>query len=63
MAGFVRLCAVLIHADHLRDVRRHPARLATFTPAMETANRALKDFLHGYVYNSIPLAAERFSIG
>ncbi|GAJ11802.1 unnamed protein product, partial [marine sediment metagenome] len=46
-------------AESYLDVRHHPARLAAFTPATEAASHTLKMFLHGYVYNSIPLAAAR----
>ena len=34
------------------DVRRHPARLAAFTPETDTANRDLKRFLHRHVYTA-----------
>src|SRR5580700_4830944 len=37
-------------AATVEDVRRHPARLAAFTPETETANRDLKRFLHRHVY-------------
>jgi dGTPase len=41
------------------DVRRHPARLAAFTPETETANRDLKRFLHRRVYTAPALRVER----
>src|SRR3954467_9708354 len=34
------------------DVRRHPTRIASFTPPVAAANRALKSFLHAAVYSS-----------
>jgi dGTPase len=40
-------------------VRHFPERLAAFTPDTETANRDLKRFLHGRVYTSPALSAER----
>jgi len=46
-------------ARDVDDVRRHPARLAAFTPETETANRDLKRFLHQRVYSSPALCAER----
>ena len=41
------------------EVRRHPRRLAWFTPETQAANRALKQFLHHTVYYSEPMARER----
>ena len=41
------------------DVRRHPARLAAFTPETETATRDLKRFLHRHVYTAPALCEER----
>ncbi len=41
------------------DVRRHPARLAAFTPETDTANRDLKRFLHRHVYTAAVLREER----
>jgi len=46
-------------AGSVEDVRRHPARLAAFTPETETANRDLKRFLHRRVYTSPALREER----
>ncbi|MGA2738053.1 MAG: dGTP triphosphohydrolase [Bryobacteraceae bacterium] len=43
----------------VEDVRRHPARLAAFTPETETANRDLKLFLHRRVYTAPALREER----
>jgi dGTPase len=43
----------------VEDVRRHPARLAAFTPETETANRDLKRFLHRRVYTAPALRQER----
>jgi dGTPase len=45
--------------ETVEDVRRHPARLAAFTPETETANRDLKQFLHRRVYTAPGLRAER----
>jgi dGTPase len=41
------------------DVRTHPRRLASFTPAAKSTSRALKQFLHHSVYYSEPMAEER----
>jgi dGTPase len=41
------------------EVRRHPERLATFTPETETANRDLKRLLHRRVYTAQALREER----
>ncbi len=41
------------------EVRRHPERLAGFTPATSEVTRQLKGFLHERVYNTRPLVAER----
>ena len=46
-------------AATVEDVRRHPARLAAFTPETETANRDLKRFLHRHVYTAPALRQER----
>ena len=43
----------------MEEVRRHPGRLAAFTPAAGAANRGLKQFLHRQVYSSGALAQER----
>jgi dGTPase len=43
----------------VEDVRRHPVRLAAFTPETETANRDLKRFLHRRVYTAPALCEER----
>jgi dGTPase len=43
----------------VEDVRRHPRRLAAFTPETETANRDLKRFLHRRVYTAPALREER----
>ena len=43
----------------VEEVRRHPERLAAFTPETETANRDLKRFLHRHVYEAPALCAER----
>jgi dGTPase len=45
--------------ENVEDVRRHPARLAAFTPETETANRDLKRFLHRRVYTAPALREER----
>jgi dGTPase len=45
--------------ETVEDVRRHPARLAAFTPETETANRDLKRFLHRRVYTAPDLREER----
>ena len=44
---------------NVEDVRRHPVRLAAFTPETETANRDLKQFLHRRVYTAPALVEER----
>jgi dGTPase len=41
------------------EIRRHPKRLAAFTPEAHAANFALKQFLKGKVYLSELLAVER----
>jgi dGTPase len=41
------------------EVRRHPGRLAAFTPGTWTTGRQLKQFLHRSVYASEALARER----
>jgi dGTPase len=41
------------------EVRRHPHRIASFTPESKAANRELKRFLHRHVYSSEALASER----
>jgi dGTPase len=41
------------------QVREHPRRLASFTPATQATNRALKQFLHHAVYYSEAMVAER----
>jgi dGTPase len=46
-------------AEGVEDVRRHPSRLAAFTPAAGAANAELKKFLHRRVYSSKELAEER----
>jgi dGTPase len=56
--GTVRRAAAAGTAS-VEDVRRHPARLAGFTPETETANRDLKRFLHRHVYTAPELRAER----
>jgi dGTPase len=45
--------------ETVEDVRRHPRRLAAFTPETETANRDLKRFLHRHVYTAPELREER----
>jgi dGTPase len=46
-------------ARDVDEVRRHPGRIAAFTPATGSANHSLKRFLHGHVYSSEALARER----
>jgi dGTPase len=46
-------------AATVEDVRRHPQRLAAFTPETERANRDLKRFLHRRVYTAPALREER----
>ncbi len=43
----------------LEDVRRHPERLAAFSPPVEAGRRQLKEFLHENLYYSPALAAEK----
>lgn len=45
--------------ENVDDVRRHPVRVAAFTPETETANRELKRFLHRHVYTAPALRGER----
>ncbi|HTQ54117.1 MAG TPA: dNTP triphosphohydrolase [Bryobacteraceae bacterium] len=56
--GTVR-CATEAGVQTVEDVRRYPERLAAFTPETQTANRDLKRCLHGRVYTSPALTAER----
>src|SRR5258706_7001054 len=46
-------------AHSLEDVRRHPERLAAFSPPVEEQRRQLKDFLYENLYYSPALAAEK----
>lgn len=41
------------------EVRKHPRRLASFTPASQVTNRELKQFLHHQVYYSELMMQER----
>jgi dGTPase len=41
------------------DLRRHPTRIASFTPESKAANQGLKRFLHTHVYSSEALSNER----
>ena len=43
----------------LEDVRKHPERLAAFSPALDAERRQAKDFLHQSVYFSPSLADEK----
>ena len=43
----------------VEDVRQHPVRLVGFTAASAALNQSLKHFLHGHVYSSPSLEAER----
>ena len=43
----------------VEEIRRHPVRIASFTPAAKAANHGLKRFLHGRVYASQELTNER----
>jgi dGTPase len=45
--------------ENADDVRRHPTRIASFTPATAQANRDLKRFLHARVYSAPDLARDR----
>jgi dGTPase len=45
--------------SNIEAVRRHPARLARFTPGAAATNAQLKAFLHARVYDSVPLCNER----
>jgi dGTPase len=51
--------AAASRARTVEDVRAWPARLAAFTPETQTANRDLKQFLHGHVYSAPDLCAAR----
>src|SRR6266853_1564767 len=46
-------------AHSLEDVRRHPARLAAFSPPVEEERRRLKDFLYENLYYTPALAGEK----
>ena len=46
-------------AGSAAEVRRHPVRLAAFTPETQVATRRLKQLLHREVYGSEALAEER----
>ena len=43
----------------LEDVRRHPARLAAFSPQVEQERRQVKDFLYENLYFSPALEGEK----
>jgi len=45
--------------EALDDVRRHPERLAAFSPKVDGERRQTKEFLHGRVYFSPSLADEK----
>ena len=45
--------------SNVEELRRHPYRIAAFTPQSKVANQDLKRFLHRHVYSSEALAAER----
>ncbi len=44
---------------NVEELRRHPVRIASFTPATKAANQGLKRFLHDHVYASEALNNER----
>ena len=44
---------------NVEEMRRHPHRIAAFTPESKVANQDLKRFLHRHVYSSEALATER----
>jgi dGTPase len=46
-------------AASVDDVRRHPTRIATFTPDSRIVDQELKRFLHAVVYSTEALASER----
>jgi dGTPase len=46
-------------AGNVDEVRRHPTRIAAFTPESSSANRELKNFLQRHVYSSEALVSER----
>ena len=46
-------------ARSVEDVRRHPQRLATFSPEVEKERRQLKDFLYENLYYSPALEGEK----
>src|ERR1035438_579517 len=52
-----RIQAAAVHS--LDDVRRHPARIAAFSPPVEAERRRLKEFLYENLYYSPSLAAEK----
>ena len=43
----------------VEELRRHPSRIAAFTPESRVANHDLKRFLHRHVYSSEALVSER----
>lgn len=47
-----------INACTLEDIRRHPARLATFSPAVEAQRREEKRYLYDTLYSCGPLTLE-----
>ncbi len=47
------------NASNSEQVREHPRRLASFTPAAQATNRELKQFLHHQVYFSEVMVEER----
>jgi dGTPase len=46
-------------AQSVDDIRRHPERLAAFSPGVEAERLRLKTFLHQNLYHSPALAAEK----
>jgi dGTPase len=46
-------------AKSLADVRRHPERLAAFSPQVEAQRRQCKEFLYANVYDSVALKPEK----
>lgn len=52
-----RLAQSAIHS--IEDVRKHPERLAAFSPAVDAERQQAKDFLHQCVYFSPSLADEK----
>ena len=54
-----RMRVVAAGAQSVNDIRRHPERLAAFSPEVERERRQLKDFLYENLYYSPALEGEK----